>query len=86
MNPEAEGEDLFGEMQSTPLQRNNPVVNPVVNQEQEQDTLAVSNQEATATTAGVWTPKSPKMGGSFRLEKMSICHILVVNLTLYGLD
>ena len=81
MNPEVEGEDLFGDMQSTPLQRNNPTVN----EEEEQDTMAVSNPVASATDAGVWKPKSPIMGGSYRLVKMSICHILVVNPMHYGL-
>ena len=79
MNPE--GEDLFGEMQSTPLQRNNPNVN----EEEEQDTVAVINPVATATDAGVWKPQTPIMGGPYRLVRMSTCHTLVVNLMHYGL-
>ena len=65
MNPEVEGEDLFGDMQSTLLQRNNPVVN----EEEEQDTLAVSNPDASATSVNVWKPKSPKMGGIIQIGK-----------------
>ena len=83
MNPELEGEDLFGEMQSTPLPRNNPSDN----EEEEQDSVAVINPVASATFASVWKPKSPIMGGeSFKLVKMITCHTLVANLTHYGLD
>ena len=65
MNPELEGEDLFGEMQSTPLPRNNPSDN----EEEEQDSVAVINPVASATVANVWKPKSPIMGGIIQIGK-----------------
>ena len=78
---EPEGEDLFGDMQSTPLQRNNPTVN----EEEEEDTVAVVNPVVTTTDADAWKPSTPIMGESYRLVKTNTLHTQVANLMHCGL-